>query len=406
MNKLNNKKGISLIVLVITIIVMIILAAAIILSLQSSGIIGRANEAKTKSDVANAKQVVTMAQAEWQLDEGKIRTENPSIQSFKDYANKKLTEAGYKLSGEGSIEVKDDGTIYEFPKIPEGFVASQVTGESMVSEGLVIYETNIKVDDSNFVNAQETYNQYVWVPVEDTFERKDWKNGENFGNDFLTITASYATNVAAEQEEFSKLNESVKKYGGFYIARYEAGLPNGKTFDNVSKDGTDKPVSIKDATAWGYIKWDESLPEDSAEAYGSWENPGAARVAKAACSQKSVVSHLIYGEEWDAAVQFISEDDSTYATSAVGRGWYTESADYKPTGTDLNGGKNKLKNIYDMAGNLQEWTMEANIQSKMRYERGGYSMYNGNTQGAGYRQVCPAYIGYEEFGFRVALYLV
>ena len=59
--KLNNKKGISLIVLVITIIVMIVLAAAIILSLQSSGIIDKANEAKTASDVANAKQLVAMA---------------------------------------------------------------------------------------------------------------------------------------------------------------------------------------------------------------------------------------------------------------------------------------------------------------------------------------------------------
>ncbi len=40
------KKGISLIVLVITIIVMIILAGAIILALNGSDIIGKATEAK------------------------------------------------------------------------------------------------------------------------------------------------------------------------------------------------------------------------------------------------------------------------------------------------------------------------------------------------------------------------
>ena len=65
--KLNSKKGISLIVLVITIIVMIILAAAIILSLQSSGIIGRANEAKLSSDMANKRDAANLALAEYDL---------------------------------------------------------------------------------------------------------------------------------------------------------------------------------------------------------------------------------------------------------------------------------------------------------------------------------------------------
>lgn len=48
-----NKKGISLIVLVITIIVMIIIAGAIILSLSSSNVTSRANLATLASDRAN-----------------------------------------------------------------------------------------------------------------------------------------------------------------------------------------------------------------------------------------------------------------------------------------------------------------------------------------------------------------
>ena len=47
------KKGISLIVLVITIIVMIIIAGAIILSLNSSNVTSKANWAKISSDRAN-----------------------------------------------------------------------------------------------------------------------------------------------------------------------------------------------------------------------------------------------------------------------------------------------------------------------------------------------------------------
>jgi len=39
-----NKKGISLIVLIITIIVMIVLASAVIITLSSSGVIQKANE--------------------------------------------------------------------------------------------------------------------------------------------------------------------------------------------------------------------------------------------------------------------------------------------------------------------------------------------------------------------------
>jgi len=51
----------------ITIIVMIILAAAIILSLNSSDIIGKANEAKTSSDAANKKAAASVLLAEYEL---------------------------------------------------------------------------------------------------------------------------------------------------------------------------------------------------------------------------------------------------------------------------------------------------------------------------------------------------
>jgi len=87
-----NKRGISLIVLVITIIVMIILASAIILSLRSSSIIGRANEAKNKSDIANAKEVVSLAYAEWELDQASLKN---TYSNFSEYAMVQLDEAGF-----------------------------------------------------------------------------------------------------------------------------------------------------------------------------------------------------------------------------------------------------------------------------------------------------------------------
>ena len=111
--KVKLKGGISLIVLVITIIVMIILAAAIILSLSNSGIISKANKAKTDTDISNAKDLVAMAHADWMLDEAKIKENDNTITSFSNYAEKKLQEAGYKVgAGEGAYTVTEDGEVH------------------------------------------------------------------------------------------------------------------------------------------------------------------------------------------------------------------------------------------------------------------------------------------------------
>ena len=92
---------------------MIILAAAIILSLSNSGIISKANKAKTDTDIASAKDIVAMAHADWMLDEAKIKENDNTITSFSNYAEKKLQEAGYKVgAGEGSYTVTEDGEVY------------------------------------------------------------------------------------------------------------------------------------------------------------------------------------------------------------------------------------------------------------------------------------------------------
>ena len=101
--KVKLKGGISLIVLVITIIVMIILAAAIILSLSNSGIISKANKAKTDSDTANLKEYVNTLRAEWEL---MTDAEQTAAGSFEAYANKKLEKSGYK----GAVGA--DGEVY------------------------------------------------------------------------------------------------------------------------------------------------------------------------------------------------------------------------------------------------------------------------------------------------------
>ena len=104
MKKLNNKNGISLIVLVITIIVMIVLAATIILSLQSTGIIKRANEAKLESDIANKKRAAIVALSEYQLAKQIGETKKTATK----YVQDKLKEQGIEAS---DIGVTEDGEI-------------------------------------------------------------------------------------------------------------------------------------------------------------------------------------------------------------------------------------------------------------------------------------------------------
>lgn len=413
-----SKKGISLIVLVITIIVMIVLAAAIILSLSSSGIIGRANEAKSKTDVANAKQVVAMAQAEWQLDEAKLRAEY-GVDTFKAYANKKLTEAGFTTSGNGGISLSESGavnTIYVDSKgkqaiIPEGFTVSTVSTEKTVDNGLVIKD--------------EKGNEFVWVPVEYTKSTDGDDNGydDNFEKVFVTkdgyasgspqtfvsngdATEPYSTGSYTEEEfEYNKMKASVQENRGFYIARYEAGLPEGKTTSNVTTG--DLPVSKKGADVWNYIAWGTNMTTIG--------TTGAVyRARQMYKGSNSVTSTLCYGVQWDAAMNFMKDVSNPnvpgkkYIEDSTEMGYYALDSDFNLIpGMEEKvqpAGYYAVKNIYDMAGNIFEWTMEANSTDYRGY-RGGYFRYNGTFAPASNRnRSYPDYAG-GEYGFRPALYL-
>ena len=81
------KKGISLIVLVITIIVMIIIAGAIIISLNSSNVIQQANKAVADSDAANVRNALMLAYAEHSAENNGIAMKDENnVMTAADYA--------------------------------------------------------------------------------------------------------------------------------------------------------------------------------------------------------------------------------------------------------------------------------------------------------------------------------
>ena len=156
---------------------------------------------------------------------------------------------------------------------------------------------------------------------------------------------------------------------------------------------------------------------------------GAVELAKSVYSEEEnydIVSTLVYGVQWDAIINFMKDVDNPYVSgkkyiqNGKGMGWWqykSTTNSSRKTGIDLNeNSSNMIKNIYDMAGNISEWTMEALPYFGERITRGGestkfgsiYSIscrdsLNGNS---GYTQVTTeAYAEYLGKGFRVALYI-
>ena len=151
MSKNKTKKGITLISLVITIILLLILGAvAINLAVDSDGLFRKAGQA------ANT----------WNTS---VADEQTKLQNLLDIADSLGSKSPV------STYVTDEVTGRKAP-IPTGFVASKISTEDEISEGLVIYKLRegAQIDwDNNEVtigdettNLQESLNQYVWIPVE------------------------------------------------------------------------------------------------------------------------------------------------------------------------------------------------------------------------------------------------
>ena len=120
-------------------------------------------------------------------------------------------------------------------------------------------------------------------------------------------------------------------------------------------------------------------------------------------TQGYAVSTLVYGVQWDATVRWLEKKYPGISKNSVGYGNYSTSV--------INTGSNTnyaLKNIYDMAGNVYEWTMEkyytdVNKGYVSAIVRGGSINYS--TQPISYRYDVYSTYEYKDVGFRVALYV-
>ena len=363
---MKNKIAVSLIVLVITILVMAILATTVVITLSNTNIISKANEAVKKTEAQQVEEVKALMLANGMLGE------SPTSQ-----------KVGNVILTWNNTLKKVDATV-EGVLIPDGF--SYVEGTK---------NTGIVIEDKE-------NNQFVWVPVEYTetgtknengldtgftavFKRGSAQETENgiykmSGEIDAKYTEPFADGYATEQAEYIKMMQAVEKYHGFYIARFEAG-DGDVTAARTGVTVAHKVVSKKNAYVYNYVPWGKAMNDTSPFTRDDVENvAGAVELSKNMYKESaSVVSTLCYGVQWDAIMNFVS-DGTHDIVNSVSWGNYTISTDADKASTQLCGSNEtwKAKNIYDLAGNVWEVTMESSSVLGRTIRGGGHNDV-GNT---------------------------
>ena len=464
---MKNKKGISLIVLVITIVIMIILAAAVVLRLSGQKIMKQAEGTVKEYDLVTIKNMAALSWSD-AYSLGKKTQAELEEAVFNGFKKENIDVSKYAINvdlyGVSIEEINKEWqgkivNVVEGVPIPKGFVASKAKGESSKANGLVIYEGTESVNDTNVATARTTRNQYVWVPVSQSeFATKFVRNNfsvsatisNKVGTAFWEVELGTTTNIPLSTQDVSYISEttlaevqamykSVKEYGGFYVARYEAGIDEQRTSDNGTL--VTNVYSTMGKIPYTFIPWGNSVIDDT---------NGAVQVARNIyptndTNTTGVVSTLIYGVQWDAALQwFVDSNSVSDVLESTSYGNYTNHviktsdlnngaklALYRTTlGSYTNVGYNsdgvstttksssqkyalttgalkasKINNIYDMAGNMYEWTMEA-LNTSYRVRRGGSFELKGDSAG---RPIAfrsgTGLTARIETGFRVALYV-
>ncbi len=181
-------------------------------------------------------------------------------------------------------------------------------------------------------------------------------------------------------DEYKAMIESVSKYGGFYIGRYE-----------LSEAGVQKDKATLTSTNWYnlYKKCTELKASDK------------------------VKTQMIWGCQWDVTMNWlissgaktsdeVNKDSSSwgnYEGTSVKADDGTTEIKANGTSAKLNTGKTTFtmaNNIYDLAGNCYEWTQEA-YGTYRRDVRGGYYNINGPSYPASsHNNFFPDYSGYDD----------
>ena len=405
-NIIIDTKGITLIALVVTIIVLIILAGiSINLILGDNGIITKAGEAQKAQEKAeiieNLQLEITAKEAEkLQNTNGITQSEIEKILSKYGTVNKEgetiksLTpmDKDYEIPFE---EIYNGTIAQEIPTVEYAKYDEPYEVEGYTHFGTEDWNSGYRISDT----GDETGNIFVWVPcVTDQSKVKEGDTVVTFGKitegkyNEGSMGLSPTDTSVTDEEPTNAIKESVEKYGGFYIAAYEAGIEGEKDNDELETATTltEKPLSKAGKKHWNSISRADAITV----------------AANMINTEKGVKSGLISGECWDTTLRWMvnaSTNKATnagYDTNSEGKGWYEEVSGFETHTTGYYG----VNNIYDMAGNVYEWTTENSAGDEYRLvRRGGFSGGIGSYDSAACRYPCDDYPT-SFTGFRVVLY--
>ncbi len=453
--------GITLIALVITIVVLIILAGVSInLVLGENGLFSKAREVTEMFSEAQKEEEEALAELEMEIRDNEnlpeitnetlagtqVKLPNEWITTDENKEEKISVRA--VAVGEGDKVPVPKGFYYVGGTIESGVVISDdpkdqnkyasyepEEGEEGIPSG-VVYNSDGTV---NVEKSELKGNQFVWIPVEaKDYEKVAWKNE----NEEEYKNAEWDTETPEEELE------QIKKYGGFYIGRYEAGTSNITLTANSTKvDFTaahtieswfDDNFSIRDEllsnrTISGKITCKAGeIPYYHADYYT------ASKLCDNMYQTDYVQSGLVTGTMWDVMLNFIAgenksivttecywgnynQEDSEHVKYIEGQGRYAKvifdngsNESFTKSDTDFCYGIRttastesvKRKNLYDITGNLWEWTNEKVENKSENYMLRGGSFNNYYIGDPACKRVAdPATVTNVNLGFRPALYI-
>ena len=211
-------------------------------------------------------------------------------------------------------------------------------------------------------------------------------------------------------------DQYILKYGGFYIARYEAGvsIDMQHTLNNIGLNTNDArgiPVSIADVRPWNYISYENA--KANAE---SMYNTDTVNSSLPTIRQVFIIMDWLNNSGYDAY-----NDSSNWGNFSNVlfnfSGYYSE--DYGKTFKYTNNGfktsyniitssgasdRNMANNIYDLAGNLREYTSSRYADTEYYFSYSGHYDTPGNQHPAS-STFAFSKEPYHNIGYRVVLVL-
>ena len=391
----NRNEGITLIALIITIIILLILVGVSINLAIKGDLFGSAQKAVSGTNDKTAQEQTRVDELMGELGRVEEQQRQDNLPGTRVTENTKYVSNG------------------KTAWIPKGFTVSGIKSEQSINKGLVIYDIpeGTTPDWSNPDSVKTKYNQFVWIPVEvkstDTensiasFYRSEWAENTATGGKRTTgLSTSYTEPYSYDTNNYDQTNgiagqiteltKSIYKYGGFYIGRYEAGVTPAA--DGTSTERTDSSsqtasfVVQQDKYPYRYVEWGKSMSDVSEGAVYLCNN-----LYTPTNTNYGATSMLCSGASWDSMLDFIKDSSHSVTNSTtwgnynnsetytINRGKYAElnTSNYtlgnfkdvvneypKEKGKSIlltTGAteRNSSKNIYDVAGNVFEWTTES-----------------------------------------------